>query len=71
MRRKHWIEHYPRGAAIVDQAAFAVVTFNDRKQPSWNYTNQRQIAAQWSVHLNFLHIDPSDLNSIQSKGLNF
>ena len=55
----------------MDQAAFAVVTFNDRKQPSWNYTNQRQIAAQWSVHLNFLHIDPSDLNSIQSKGLNF
>ena len=50
---------------------FAVVTFNDRMQPSWNYTNQRQIAEQWSLHLDFLHIDPSHLNSLQSKELNF
>lgn len=38
-----WIEHYPRGAGIIEDGSYALVKFDRDFNPSWNYVSETEL----------------------------
>lgn len=56
-RRTIWVEHYPLGAERAPDGSFALVAFDSRLHPIWNYVSKDVAAAECGVDAEFLEIN--------------
>lgn len=56
-RRVSWIEHYPHETGIWNEPSYAIVRFDSRLSPVWNYVDKEFAAKQAGVDPEFLSVD--------------
>ena len=57
VRRTAWVEHYPPGAGLAPAGSFALVAFDSKLHPVWNYVSKDVAAAECGVEPGFLKVD--------------
>lgn len=56
-----WVEHYPKGTGISDRDSYALVSFDSRMRPIWNYVSLGRAAQECGVTEDFFAISPEDI----------
>ncbi|MHB1737071.1 MAG: hypothetical protein ACYCQM_10965 [Acidithiobacillus sp.] len=56
-----WIEHYPPDTGLVPGGSYALVTFDDSFNPSWNYATREDLEKFVGIGQDFFDVSHDDL----------